>query len=51
MLSPCLYVWPLVPQVIHQDGMEYYEAVIPAIVSGTICNFIYRVRGGAFIPM
>ena len=43
-LSPYLYgyVYRPLPQVIHQEGMEYYEAVIPAIISGTVCNFVYR---------
>ena len=29
-------------EMIHRYGLEYYEAFIPTVISGTACNFVFR---------
>ena len=29
--------------MIHQNGLEYYEALIPAVTAGVACNFAFRI--------
>ena len=30
-------------EVVHRYGLEYYEALVPAIASGTACTLIFRI--------
>ena len=33
-------------EVIHRHGLEYYEAIVPCVVSGLACNWSFRVIAG-----
>ena len=30
-------------EVLHRNGLEYHEALVPATISGIACNLVFRV--------
>ena len=33
-------------EVLHRYGLEYYEAILPTVISGFACNYSFRVASG-----